>query len=43
MINTSGRQSGAFHAMQLGSDETMMVNFRYFKQLHAIDAALDPS
>lgn len=35
-----GPGSGAFHSIQLG-DETMMVNFRYFKQLDAIDAALD--
>lgn len=35
-----GPGSGAFHSVHLGG-ETMMVNFRYFKQLDAIDAALD--
>ena len=35
-----GPGSGPFHRVQLG-DETMLVNFRYFKQLAAIDAALD--
>ena len=35
-----GPGSGAFHSIQLG-EEKMMVNFRYFKQLNAIDAALD--
>lgn len=35
-----GPGSGVFHSIQLG-EETMMVNFRYFKQLDAIDAALD--
>ena len=34
-----GPGSGVFHPVQLG-DETMLVNFRYFKQLAAIDAAI---
>lgn len=35
-----GPGSGVFHSLQLG-DDTVLVNFRYFKQLAAIDAALD--
>jgi hypothetical protein len=35
-----GPGGGAFHSVLLG-EETMLVNFRYFKQLDAIDAALD--
>lgn len=35
-----GPGHGAFHEVHLG-EESMLVNFRYFNQLAAIDAALD--
>jgi hypothetical protein len=37
-----GEPSGAFYDVTVGS-QTMKVNFRYFKQVRAIDLALDDS